>query len=779
MSGPTPGGFGEFFLRATGNAPYPYQARLAEADVPDVINVATGAGKTEAAILCVWLWRRLGGGADTPRRLFYCLPRRVLVEQTEARARTWLQNLDLQDRIRVAVLMGGNNDRELEQHPAQECIIIGTQDMLVSGALNRAYGSSPYGWPRAFGLCNNDCMWIMDEIQIMENTLPTSRQLDAFRRTFGTYGPHHTVWMSATANTEWLKTVDSPSEPSAIARLSDADEAHAALKKRNNAAKTLHKASVSMQKEYRLGDVSYFMKLHKAGTATAIMVNTVKRAQALYKAFRRTNARCMLIHSKFRAGDRARLNAMIDGLTEDGDMIVISTQVLESGVDVSVRTLITELAPWSSMVQRFGRCNRRGALPRADVYWIDIPSEKKYAPYDAGEMASARAMLAERTGKSVSPSDLPPPEEGRQFDAVLRKKDVIDLFDTAPDLSGNYIDASRFIRNTKLQLDVDVFWRGGDVDSRPGREEICTVSMLDLREFLKRRGTRGRVWNYVEGAWEPVGPGDLFPGQVVMLDGKMGGYSNARGWNKDYRGEVDAIETAGQDNDSYGADAQSQSVRPVTLEDHTAHALAEIKKIIGELKFLEKDTVRALTDAVRYHDVGKVHDVFQDTMRRGMVDDVDENVVWAKSQKGARHAIPGFRHEVGSALAYLEHARHLDSNARDLVAYLIAAHHGKVRLAMRNASQKGQDGEYLLGFKTGAAGDRLPKFSSGTVSVGSTSIDTSIAQIGRAFPGRPSWTERALALRNRHGPFRLAYLEMLVRAADALASKKEADGEYP
>lgn len=37
---------------------------------------------------------------------------------------------------------------------------------------------------------------------------------------------------------------------------------------------------------------------------------------------------------------------------------VVATQAVEAGVDVSARVLITELAPWSSLVQRFGRCNR-------------------------------------------------------------------------------------------------------------------------------------------------------------------------------------------------------------------------------------------------------------------------------------------------------------------------------------------------------------------------------------------------------------------------------------
>jgi len=85
--------FDELFIQATGNSPYPYQKRLALAPrLPSLLSIPTGLGKTAAVVLS-WVWRRRFGngiaGADpevvkqsTPRRLVYCLPMRVLVEQT-------------------------------------------------------------------------------------------------------------------------------------------------------------------------------------------------------------------------------------------------------------------------------------------------------------------------------------------------------------------------------------------------------------------------------------------------------------------------------------------------------------------------------------------------------------------------------------------------------------------------------------------------------------------------------------------------------------------------
>jgi len=61
----------------------------------------------------------------------------------------------------------------------------------------------------------------------------------------------------------------------------------------------------------------------------------------------------------------------------------------------------------------------------------------------------------------------------------------------------------------------------------------------------------------------------------------------------------------------------------------------------------------------------------------------------------------------------------------------------------------------------------------GGFTIPKTRLDLSPLEIGLDPRGRPSWLERAQALRDRAdlGPFRLAYLEALVRAADARASE--------
>src|SRR5437868_4121132 len=227
--------FTDLFRQATGNPkPFPYQEAFATADaLPELIHAPTGAGKTATAVLG-WVWRYFHTNKTSPRRLAYCLPMRVLVEQTRDSALLWLHRLNLLDappgfdptnsahlktyrplldettkgKVAVHVLMGGEDPVEWDLHPERPAILIGTQDMLLTRALNRGYGMGRFRWPMHFGLLNNDCLWVLDEIQLMGTGLATSTQLQAFRESLGTIGAAKTVWMSATLLLRGLASVD-------------------------------------------------------------------------------------------------------------------------------------------------------------------------------------------------------------------------------------------------------------------------------------------------------------------------------------------------------------------------------------------------------------------------------------------------------------------------------------------------------------------------------------------------------------------------------------------
>ena len=801
--------YADFFRKATRGefAPYPYQETFAEgAALPTLLRVPTGAGKTEAAAIG-WLYRRFEHPnrhvrESTPRRLVYCLPMRTLVEQTVERIQGWIDNLDMAVKVDTVTLIGGEPRTQWYLYPEKPLIIVGTQDMLLSRALNRGYGSSPFMWPVEYGLLNNDCLWVMDEVQLMANGLSTSTQLAALRNKLVTYGPAHSLWMSATIQAQWLATVDHPEPASSqVMELSPDDMASPGLRKRHNARKVVSEVTIANNNQYPRRMAELIRGRHKPGTLTLAIVNTVEHAQAVYRELNDTrgnslDAKRVLVHSRFRVPDREKIQGAI---TSDVDTfgpgtVIVATQAVEAGVDISAQTLITELAPWPSLVQRFGRCNRTGENEQGSVFWVDLGERSQdTAPYSPEAVAYARQLMWALEGKSAGPADLEELADSLQdveHLAAIRRRDVVGLFDTTPDLSGSYLDVSQYVRGTD-ERSISVYWRDvpqeGPEDGRPKPVYTETVSVplgKNIDDYFKDDRRRAWVWDFLDDRWRQVRSRELYPGMTVLLDAAQGGYSPETGWEPSNRNPVEPVPIEADDlEDGQSSDPWStfpRVTKQVILSDHCRHVEEAVKAILNELSgwSIEPSIRDALALAALYHDAGKAHPVFQRMMMdlpEGEEPPPDRPPL-AKSSGDRKSERRHFRHELGSALAILDHRGELDERTRDLAAYLAAAHHGKVRLGIR--SLPGQDGrnpeaDWLLGYQVSEP-ETLPAVDLGEgLRIDETKLDMSIARIGLDSRGRRSWLDRSTALLNWLGPFRLACLEALVRAADMRASREE------
>ena len=889
------------FRQATEQWPYKYQLRMAQmAAMPPVVRVETGLGKT-AAVVLAWVWHRRFANpnvrAQTPRRLVYCLPQRSLVTQTAGAIRQWLTNVGLFDArgddkvggtgsseshpdIHVRVLMGGDLDGDWDSYPEDDQIIVGTQDQLLSRALNRGYAMSRYRWPMHYAWLNNDVQWVVDECQLMEAGLATTAQLQAFRDCLGTRGPTRTTWMSATLNPSWLQTVDYADTVAdlGVFSLDPEERAQESIAKRLQARKEVvwadWKLNAEMDKDldfYADRMVAEIQRYHIPGTLSLVVVNRVARAQAIFDRLRGqpgapVSGDQILVHSRFRAGERRRIQDRID-LVKDGtrNSIIIATQAVEAGVDLSARTLITELAPWSSLVQRFGRCNRKGEAPAdgpdaAKIVIVDMESrtdvEDVARPYSSESVNAARTIVLKLS--DAAPAFLPQVDQEYEWGAVLRRRELLDWFDTTSDLSGYDVDVSSYVRGSP-DTDVLVLWRAaqekGPPDYRIIDAELCRVSISQFNEFLKKKVGKGErdcwSWNPLAGKWERLTASSRpRPGEMYCLNAAQGGYDPLLGFSPNSVSQVESIHvTKEQRLETIESDSDSVQGAFLSLADHTERVWEEMQFLVQS--FDGGDTRRILGTSAVWHDVGKAHAVFQDKLLGEHANGPERRqTIWAKSPSvrsekavgasdvPAREEPPGeedgmdmpedaaladrgpdglsqssrtgvrdeapemtentpqdppgneqaslkqrsryFRHELASAIAFLEHHARGKALTADevreisLVAYIIAAHHGKVRVSIRSLPREPRQPEGRLYARGVWDGDTLPELTlGGLLALGPTRLGMDWMTMGSDdATGRGSWVERMLGLLDAYGPFRLAWMESMLRVADWRGSRK-------
>jgi CRISPR-associated endonuclease/helicase Cas3 len=844
---------------------------------------------------------------------------RTLVEQTASEAKKWIEALAGKGLIqgdppKVHILMGGEDVEQWDLYPERDAILIGTQDMLLSRALNRGYAAGRARWPKDFALLNNDCLWIFDEVQLMSTGFATSLQLQAWRESADMKPGLNTIswWMSATLEKAWLASsidlahaIDPMWKVSAEqTRLLWEEDPKAASDSAKRLAELLQpstkrfhaKAEAEMKPDKEADYIDQVAKavknwMTKHGGKALVIMNTVPRACSLAEKLK--DKAPLLLHSRFRHRERKSWPEQLKS-----SPFIIATQVVEAGVDISSRVLFTELCPWPSFMQRCGRAARNPG-EKAYVYWLDVSKEP--LPYPDEELAAAKAELLKLT--DVSLAAFRTHRDGISDDLadqllpysprfVPQSKDLLELFDTTPDLTGADIDVSRYIRDGK-EHDISVFWRDCSAIKkgrnppkhkrwRPEHAELCPVPVWSadtgFRDFAQKASGRIWRWDYHNG-WVPLIRGDaerIFPGQVFLLEKNCGGYDPLKGWTgraEDQNFEIgpwnQAVaqpEAPDEDHDNpMGSGDENESSEALsnsgikgawrTILHHSREVCEELSDCLTTLipdSKTDEDARVVLLLAARLHDWGKAHASFKDKVDRVELNEAHADVpdglpakapdhCWKRGkpqhqpnstpEEDRDHRRAGFRHELASALAILELLRRHqpdhpslawpsaelrskfqhspvvadetlaeDALAKEIAAftvpqlnlllYLVAAHHGKVRLSLRSSPDDlREDVPWPCPAEMRQArgvreGDALPTvalpgqdFKKHSTQAPAITLHLDVMDLGLSSAYGPSWRERMDSLLAAHGPFRLAWYEAVLRIADQRASKRAETNE--
>ena len=826
------------FHAIVGHAPYPWQrclyAALVRGTIPDAVDIPTGLGKTASVLLA--LLARLENPL-LPRRIVYVVDRRAIVDQTAEAVRAWIERIaalpalarafdacashPAERPVGLGVLRGGlADDGAWRFDPARPAVLVGTVDMVGSRLLFAGYGDGRSRRAMHAGLLGHDAMVLLDEAHLA----PAFGAL--LRAVEGLQGrpQFRAMTLSATG-----------AAGATVLGLTDADYGCAAVRRRLDAAKSPRfvEAATATERIRRIHDAA---AAHRSG-AVAVFVERVSDARRIARGLVAAlgpgaAGRVAVLTGTLRGHERAALaggavwRRFTPGRRHPPDapsVYLVATAAGEVGVDLDADHAVMDLATLDSMIQRLGRVNRAGDGD-AEVTVVFTARDARglrTAPTsyrEQREAARAATLDALRRTPSFSPKTL------RALDPDTVAACSAPSARPAP-LDAVVLEAFAATSAALPRPPVAVYLRGVSDEPRIAQcflawrrdvAELVGLGALALSEVLGffpprpqelARVPAGFARSLVQCAIERLGgtvlplvvvgrDGEVFAGAVrdesalpsfefatVVLPTEAGGLSSDGLPDADAHGPVEdvadtenriryvapcppealpawageAIELRvplpGETDDGEERCFVFAKRRPdsglhtgqrrlsrraasaPTIDAHCAEVAAAARRIATALG-LPEDLVDALETAGRWHDKGKSRAVWQ---RAAGV--APEGPALAKSPRGRLRPqwLGGYRHEFGSSVD-AERILGPDVPHRDLVLHLVAAHHGWSRPGFPDRAQ----------------------------------WDPEAAPRANEACARRA-ARRFARLQARHGPWRLAWLEALVKAADAYVSSGAED----
>ena len=400
------GDFSLFFRAVNGAEAFPWQVRLAgvlcQGAWPEAVHVPTGCGKT--SMLDAFTFALAFHQAKQfPRRLFYVIDRRLVVDDILGHARQLVAKLEqtlatpeaadatvltvaqrlaalsVEGRPLVACAMRGGGRLELDWAfaPDTPALVISTVDQAGSRLLFQGYGMSEYARPVHAGLTGCDAAYVLDEAHLSQPFAKTLRRV--------------AKWSGATANPLsappiMVQVTATPARaPKQIIQLEADDRANAMIERRTCRAKLVELREAAKPEFATVAAAARDFLRQEAVQVVGVIVNRVQTARDIFNRLRSDpRLEVFLLTGRIRPVDRdgllkqvlARCHASRERDPNPRPTVIVATQTIEVGANLDFDAMVTESAPLPSLKQRFGRLNRLGLHASAQALILHCLPDK-------------------------------------------------------------------------------------------------------------------------------------------------------------------------------------------------------------------------------------------------------------------------------------------------------------------------------------------------------------------------------------------------------------------
>lgn len=342
-----------------------------------ILRAPTGSGKTEAALL----W---AAGAQKPNsRIFYVLPYTASVNAMHRRLSNIFgtENVGVLHSRAIGYLYQGELERlEMGGQDSIDCRKGAQKRAAVASALAREiyypirvctphqilrFALNGPGWEYLY-LEMQNALFIFDEIHAYEPLITglTLATVNLLRKMGARF-----LFISATLP-EYVQSLIKNTIPQLAVLQPDPNE------KSDREIMNKKRHIINICEGNVFDNISRIVKEANNGRKVLIIVNHVKTAQELFKVLKKEHrVNAFVLHSRFTQEDRNQKEKLLTA--EDNPAFVIATQVIEVSLNIDYDVMFTEPAPVDALVQRFGRVNRAGSKPPANIYVFS----SQYSPH--------------------------------------------------------------------------------------------------------------------------------------------------------------------------------------------------------------------------------------------------------------------------------------------------------------------------------------------------------------------------------------------------------------